>query len=254
MDYIPIADLSRYILPALIWVLSIRRISIRSAQLHMHICCTDLFPKSSATRQIHSLGIRVLRLLSDSTEQFLPPRVFLPIDTFSGVRYAFLSNQQVLFAQLFSFRVWLRAVQAFSRRLPLRMFMISGVFGQVKLTTHFSRHGRPSTRYALTFFLSGRRPARVSLFFRGFVISTFQVMPLTFPFFFKAIKASNMPDHCVFVSARHTDSMCLIPHIHFCAFRVLTFLGNHGIHLTSAFPTQRKVHTPCNIRRCKANI
>jgi hypothetical protein len=52
----------------------------------------------------------VLRLLSDSTEQFLPPRVLLPVDMFSGVRYAFLSNQQVLFAQLFSFRVWLCAV------------------------------------------------------------------------------------------------------------------------------------------------
>jgi hypothetical protein len=35
---------------------------------------------------------------------------------------------------------------------------------------------------------------------------------------------------------------------------VLTFLGNHGIHLTSAFPARRKVHTPCNIRRRKAYI
>lgn len=254
MDYIPIADLSRYILPALIWVLSIRRISIRSAQLHMHICCTDLFPKSSATRQIHSLGIRVLRLLSDSTEQFLPPRVFLPVDMFSGVRYAFLSNQQVLFAQLFSFRVWLCAVQAFSRRLPFRMFMISSVFEQVKLTAHFSRHGRPSTRYALTFFLSDRHPARVGLFFRGFVTFSFTITPLAFPFFFKAIKASDATQHCVFAAASNADPVSLVPRIPFSAFRVLTFLGNHGIHLTSAFPARRKVHTPCNIRRRKAYI
>jgi hypothetical protein len=217
MDYTPIAGLSKYSLPAITLGLSIRRISNHSAQLHTRICCTYLFPKSPVTRQIHSLDIRVLRLLSDSTEQFLPPRVFLPIDMFSGVRYAFLSNQQVLFAQLFPFRVGLCAIQTFFRRLPPHAFMISSVFGQVKLAPNFSLHSHPITFYALTFIFPLLYSAYITLFFLCFMFDALIILPRVILSFLKTIEAPDMSNHCIFASASHADSMCLIPSIHFFA-------------------------------------